>query len=72
MKKYRTKLLTLFMIAAWAVASITPPITPSATAEDHKGYKNKFLRKGCKAKDDHICETGGEDGIIVKIIDTIF
>jgi len=74
MKNYRIKLLTLFMVAAWAVASIAPPITPSAKAGDslQVGYKHKFLKNACKAKEDHVCKIDSDPGIIIKIIDKIF
>ena len=75
--KVKLSLTTLSLILVFSVASFTPqinPLTPSeVVAEDHEEYKNKFLRKGCKAKDDHICETGDNDGGIIKtIIDTVF
>lgn len=74
--KAKLSLTTLSLILVFSVASFTPqlnPLTPSeVVAGDHVGYKNKFLRKGCKSKQSHICETGGDSGLIKKIIDTVF
>jgi len=32
-----------------------------------KNAKNKFLRKGCKGKDDHYCAISGDDSGVLKV-----